>query len=60
MYHLRLKGNHYQMGVKRGNIFKKCRIIFPLSLDNFQLEHGRESEKILNHFFLKYVRKSGE
>ncbi len=23
MYHLRLKGNHYQMGVKRGNIFKK-------------------------------------
>ena len=24
MYHLRLKGGHYQMGVKRGKIFQKC------------------------------------
>ena len=45
MYHLRLKGDHYQMGVKRGNI------TFPLHLDNFQLEHGRKSEQILKKFF---------
>ncbi len=24
MYHLRLKGDHYQMGVKRGKIFQKA------------------------------------
>ena len=51
MYHLRLKGNHYQMGVKRGNIFKKGGITFPLHLDEFQMKHGKESEKILNKFF---------
>lgn len=51
MYHLRLKGNHYQMGVKRGRIFQKCKIAFPLHLDHFQLEHGRKSEQILNGFF---------
>ncbi len=51
MYHLRLKGNHYEMGVKRGKIFKKCQISFPLQLDDFQLEHGRKSEKIVREFF---------
>ena len=40
MYHLRLKGEHYQMGVKRGTIFQKANISFPLHLDSFQLEHG--------------------
>ena len=51
MYHLRLKGDHYQMGVKRGKIFQKCQISFPLHLDNFQLKHGKQSEKILKDFF---------
>lgn len=51
MYHLRLKGSHYQMGVKRGNIFKKANISFPLLLDDFQLQHGKESEIILKNFF---------
>lgn len=51
MYHLRLKGDHYQMGVKRGNIFRKSRISFPLLLDSFQLEHGIQSEKVLRTFF---------
>ena len=51
MYHLRLKGNHYEMGVKRGRIFQKCNISFPLNLDNFQLKHGKESEKILAAIF---------
>lgn len=49
MYHLRLKGDHYQMGVKRGNIFQKAHISFPLQLDNFQLEHGKQSEEILRN-----------
>ena len=51
MYHLRLKGNHYEMGVKRGRIFQKCNISFPLNLDNFQLKHGKESDKILAAIF---------
>lgn len=51
MYHSRLKGNYYEMGVKRGNIFKRRGISFPLQLDNFQLEHGKQSEKILRTFF---------
>lgn len=51
MYHLRLKGDHYQMGVKRGTIFNKAKISFPLNLDEFQLRHGKESEKILNEYF---------
>lgn len=51
MYHLRLKGEHYQMGVKRGTIFQRGNISFPLHLDTFQLEHGKQSEKILRKFF---------
>lgn len=51
MYHLRLKGDHYQMGVKRGKIFQRSKISFPLQLDEFQLQHGIESEKILKEFF---------
>ncbi len=51
MYHLRLKGSHYEMGVKRGKIFNKCNITFPLSLDDFQRKYGYESEKQLQKFF---------
>ncbi|MCI9493783.1 MAG: acyl-CoA--6-aminopenicillanic acid acyl-transferase [Lachnospiraceae bacterium] len=51
MYHLRLKGGHYEMGVKRGKVFGRSRITFPLHLDNFQLEHGKQSEEILRKFF---------
>lgn len=51
MYHLRLKGDHYEMGVKRGKIFNRCQISFPLQLDDFQLEHGKQSEAVLRNFF---------
>lgn len=56
MYHLRLKGEHYQMGVKRGKIFQKCNITFPLHLDDFQMKYGRvilcqEKVQIKNDFF---------
>lgn len=51
MYHLRLKGNHYQMGVKRGTIFQKAKITFPLYMDDFQMKHGKESEIILRDYF---------
>lgn len=51
MYHTRLKGSHYEMGVKRGKIFKRGGIFFPLRLDEFQLAHGKESERILREFF---------
>ena len=51
MYHLRLKGDHYEMGVKRGKIFNRGKISFPLQLDDFQLEHGKQSEIVLRKFF---------
>lgn len=51
MYHLRLKGNHYDIGVKRGKIFNKCGIVFPLNLDEYQMDHGIKSEKILKEVF---------
>ena len=51
MYHLRLKGGHYEMGVKRGKIFQKCQVSFPLHLDEFQLEHGKRSEAALRKYF---------
>ncbi len=51
MYHLRLKGDHYQMGVKRGMIFKKKNILFPLHLDSFQFGHGVKSGRLLKEFF---------
>lgn len=50
MYHLRLKGEHYLMGRKRGTIFQQANISFPLYLDTFRLEHGKQSEKILGVF----------
>lgn len=39
------------MGIKRGTIFQKSKIIFPLHMDEFQLQHGMKSEKILREFF---------
>ena len=43
MYHLRLKGDHYEMGAKRGRIFVKNNITFPLRLDPFQLDMERKA-----------------
>lgn len=51
MYHLRLKGKHYDMGVKRGKVFQKAQITFSIHLDYFQSKHGKDSEKILREFF---------
>lgn len=53
MYHLRFKGSHYEIGVKRGNIFKKYNISFPLNIDSFQMNHGTRSAKILRKYFSK-------
>ena len=39
------------MGLKRGKVFNRSRISFPLHLDAFQTEHGIQSEKILKAFF---------
>ncbi len=51
MYHFKLTGDHYGMGKNQGNLFQKYHISFPLQLDDFQLNHGRQSEKILEKFF---------
>ena len=57
MYHLRLKGEHYQMGVKRGTIFQRANVSFPRQLGSFQLEHGTQSAKILRNFFPEVCEK---
>lgn len=59
MYHLRLKGNPYEIGDKRGKIFKKCNIIFPLNMNDFQMNHGIESEKILREYFKEVCDEGG-
>ena len=51
MYHPRLGGNHYEMGKKMGNIFKKNNVKFPIKLDPFQIGHGRECGKLLKKHF---------
>ena len=45
MYHLRLKGDHYQMGVKRGNIFQKAHCNRRTPPDGFAEQNGRDAER---------------
>ena len=51
MYHPRFKGKHYEMGQKMGNIFKKHHAQFPIKLDPFQTEFGKESGILLKKYF---------
>ena len=51
MYHPRLKGQHYEMGRKMGNIFKRYNAEFPIKLDPFQTEFGKKSGILLKHYF---------
>ena len=51
MYHWRLKGSPYEIGTKIGNIFKRCKAEFPIVLDDFQLNYGIESGKLLKQCF---------
>ncbi|MFQ6793185.1 MAG: C45 family autoproteolytic acyltransferase/hydrolase [Thomasclavelia sp.] len=51
MFRLTFKGNHYQIGVTRGKFFLENKVTFPLFLDDFQFNHGKESEKILRKYF---------
>ena len=51
MYHWRLSGQHYKIGQKIGMIFNRCNATFPINLDNFQLQYGIESGKLLEKYF---------
>lgn len=51
MYHPRLKGKHYDMGCRMGEIFTRANARFPLNLDTFQSEYGRRSVAILRDIF---------
>lgn len=51
MYHPRFMGNPYLMGQKMGNIFKRSHAQFPIKLDPFQTEFGKESGKLLKKYF---------
>jgi predicted choloylglycine hydrolase len=57
MYHPRLKGTHYKMGQKMGNIFRKNKADFPIRLDSFQAEFGRESAILLKKYFSEAVEE---
>jgi predicted choloylglycine hydrolase len=51
VYHPRLSGNHYEMGRKMGNIFKKNSARFAIKLDPFQSKHGKECAALLQVHF---------
>lgn len=51
MYYLERTGSHEEMGAALGRQFRQRCVSFPLHLDDFQLEHGRRSEEILQRFF---------
>lgn len=55
MYHPRLKGQHYEMGRKMGNIFKRYNADFPIKLDPFQTEFGEKSGILLKQYFPEAV-----
>jgi predicted choloylglycine hydrolase len=45
------------MGQKMGTIFKNSHARFPIQLDPFQTQFGRESGKLLKHFFPEAVEE---
>lgn len=51
MYHISLKGSHYDAGYKMGSIFKKYNIHFPIILDEFQLSFGKKAGLELLKYF---------
>ena len=51
MEHFSFEGGHYEMGIRRGKIFRNNKVTFPLHLYIFQREHGEKSEKILRDIF---------
>ena len=53
MYHPRFKGRHYDIGFRFGSILKRNNIELKgiEELDEFQLNYGAESEKILRQYF---------
>ena len=57
MYHPRLRGTHYEMGQKMGNIFRKNKAEFPIRLDSFQTKFGRESAILLKKYFPEAVEE---
>lgn len=57
MHKIRLAGSHYEMGVELGKFFLREQVTFPIHLDQFQIEHGRRSEKILREIFPQACRE---
>ena len=57
MYHPRLRGTHYEMGQKMGNIFRKNKAKFPILLDSFQVKFGSESVLLLKEYFPEAVEE---
>jgi predicted choloylglycine hydrolase len=53
MYHPRFKGNHYEIGLKYGDLLKKNNVDFYalIELDDFQFNYGTQSERILKNYF---------
>ena len=51
MHKLAFHGKHYEMGWKLGEMFKKEQSYFPIKLNKFQREFGKESGKLLKDYF---------
>ena len=48
---MRFKGTHYEVGFKRGTLFKKYHVTFPINLDQFQLQYGKKAGQKLAKCF---------
>ena len=47
-----MKGTHYEMvGPEESIFFKRSGVSFPQNMDDFQLSHRIESERILKEYF---------
>lgn len=57
MYKLNFEGKHYEMGQKLGDFFLEHKTQFPIKLNKFQTEHGKESIKFLNKYFPEAIEE---
>lgn len=57
MYHLRLKGDHYEMGVKRGKLLKKTEYSFPSGWMTSSSVTERQVKEFSDTTFPRYVKR---
>lgn len=57
MHSLNLENNPYEMGQKLGKFFINNKSEFTIKLNDFQMEHGKKSVKLLNKLFPEAIEE---